>query len=89
MSDSLNATLIVSVFVLTISAKPELEPPEPLEELELPPRLPAEMLPPLLLEEELDEDPVDDEEEPLDPPADTFWPGVRLDSETMVPLTGA
>ena len=29
------------------------------------------------------------EEELLDPPPDTASPGVRLDSEAIVPLTGA
>ena len=83
MSDSLNATVIVSVFVLMISAKPELDE---LEELEEPPRLPA-VTPLPLLPEELDEDPVEEEELP-DPP-DTDWPGVRLDSDAIVPLAGA
>jgi hypothetical protein len=88
MSDSLNATVIVSEFVLTISANPELELLE--EEDPDPPRLPAVAAPPVPLPEpELD----DDEElldEPLeDPPADTESPGVRLDSDAIVPLVGA
>ena len=45
------------------------------------------MTPLPLLPEELDEDPVEEEELP-DPPV-TDWPGVRLDSEAIVPLTGA
>lgn len=71
------------MFVLTISAKPELE----LEELELP-RLPA-VVPPVepLLEDELEEDPLEEEELP-DPP-ETESPGLRLESEAIVPLTGA
>jgi hypothetical protein len=87
MSDSLNATVIVSEFVLTISANPELEP---LDEEPEPPRLPAVEDPlapePLL---ELDDD---DEllEDPLDePPADTVSPGLRLESDAIVPLVGA
>lgn len=84
MSDSLNATVIVRVFVLMISANPELELEE-LDELE-PPRLPA--VTPDPLEEELEEDdPL--EEEPLEPLPDTASPGVRLESEAIVPLTGA
>jgi hypothetical protein len=79
---------MASVLVFTISAKPEPEPdpdPEPLEELE-PPRLPAVVpAPDELLE---DDDPPDEEELP-DPPPDTAAPGVRLDSEATVPLTGA
>ena len=88
MSDSLNATVIVSVSVLTISANPDPEPlleePEPPD----PPRLPAVVLPAPdpppdeELEDELEED-------PPEPPADTVSPAVRLDSEAIVPLTGA
>jgi hypothetical protein len=80
MSDSLNATVIVIVFVSTISANDELEL---LEELELPSD------PAVVLEEE---DELDDEElfEALlvDPP-ETESPGCRLESETIVPLIGA
>jgi hypothetical protein len=79
---------MVSVFVSMISAKPEpLEDPEPLEEFE-PPRLPAVV--PVPDPDEL----LDDEDEELlevelpDPP-DTASPGVRLESEAIVPLTGA
>lgn len=96
MSDSLNATVIVSVFVFTISAKPEPDPlepePDPLEpdpdELEPdPPRLPAVVpVPDPLPEDELDPDPLEDE--PPEP-ADTASPGVRLESEAIVPPTGA
>ncbi len=86
MSDSLNATVIVSVFVLTISAKPELDP-EPLAELDPEPRLPA-VVEPEAPEEPLEDDPLEDEELP-DPPPDTESPGVRLESEAIVPLTGA
>jgi hypothetical protein len=82
MSDSLKATLIVSVLVFTISANPELE----LEEPE-PPRLPEVVPDPLDEEEELLEA-FDDEELP-DPPPDAASPTDRLDSEAIVPLTGA
>jgi hypothetical protein len=82
MSDSLKATLIVSVLVFTISANPELE----LEEPE-PPRLPEVVPDPLDEEEELFEA-FDDEELP-DPPPDTASPTDRLDREAIVPLTGA
>jgi hypothetical protein len=88
MSDSLNATVIVSESVLTISAKPELEPLD--EELEAP-RLPAVAAPPVAPLPEPDPDD-DDEllEEPLeDPPPDTASPGARLDSDAIVPLVGA
>jgi hypothetical protein len=85
MSDSLNATVIVSESVLTISAKPEpLEDDDP-----EPPRLPAVAapLPPL---PELDDEEDDDELDELpDPPADTVSPGVRLESDAIVPLVGA
>jgi hypothetical protein len=86
MSDSLKATVIVREFVLTISANPELELPDD----EDPPRLPAVSLPVVdaPLPDELEED--DDElEEPPDDPADTLSPGVRLDSDAIVPLVGA
>jgi hypothetical protein len=85
MSDSLNATVIVSESVLMISANPELDPLE--EDDPEPPRLPAvaDPLPPL---PELDDD--DDELDELpDPPADTVSPGVRLESDAIVPLVGA
>ena len=84
MSDSLNATVIVSELVLTISANPELE----LLDEEDPPRLPAVVAPLLPLPDELEDD---DEllDEPLDPPADTVSPGERLDSDAIVPLVGA
>jgi hypothetical protein len=86
MSDSLNATVIVSVFVLTISANPELEPLD--EELD-PPRLPAVAAPPVAA---VPDDPDDDDEldEALEePPLDTVSPGVRLESDAIVPLVGA
>jgi hypothetical protein len=85
MSDSLNATVIVSVLVFTISAKPELEPEPELDEPD-PARLP-DVVPVL--------DPVPEEpDDPLDealpePPAETASPAVRLESEAIVPLTGA
>jgi hypothetical protein len=84
MSDSLNATVIVSVFVLMISANP-LEELEPLEEPE-PPRLPA--VEPVPDEPVEADDALEDDEFP-DPPPDTASPGVRLDSDAIVPLTGA
>jgi hypothetical protein len=77
---------MVSVLVLTISAKLELDP-ELLEEPE-PPRLPAVVLEPPPPEELLEDDDPLDEELP-DPPPDTASPGVRLESEATVPLTGA
>jgi hypothetical protein len=92
MSDSLNATVIVSELVLTISANPELEPLEEEDEEEdpEPPRLPAVEAPPAPapLPEELDDE---DElfEEPPELPADTESPGVKLESEAIVPLVGA
>jgi hypothetical protein len=98
-SDSLKATVIVILPVLTISANGELELPEVedvLPEAELPeldaepvpepPRLPA-----VVPEEVLEEEP-DDEELPevleVDP-AETASPAERLASETIVPLVGA
>jgi hypothetical protein len=84
MSDSLNATVMVSEFALTISANPE--------ELELledePPRLPAVVPAPVVpdepveLDDELDEDPVEE-------PPETVSPGDRLESEAITPLVGA
>ena len=84
MSDSLNATVIISVFVLMISAKPELESSRSSGAAQASGGGAAGEP---LLEEELEEDPVEEEELP-DPP-ETDWPGVRLDSEAIVPLTGA
>jgi hypothetical protein len=99
MSDSLKATFIIIVPVLTISAKDEPELPD-VEDVELPeaelpelealapepPRLPA-----VAPVEPLDDEP--DEEVPPDEPdvdpADTESPGERLASETIVPLIGA
>ena len=94
MSDSLNATVMVSVFVLTISANaeadpdPEFEEPDEPDEPEPPPRLPAVV--PVPLPEELleDVDPFDEDELPA-PPPETASPGDRLDSDAIVPLTGA
>jgi hypothetical protein len=97
MSDSLNATVIVIVLVLTISANAELvpldaaaeppdaadEPPDAADEPPEPPRLPELELPvPLVVELE---------PELLVPvlPADTESPGERLASDTIVPLVGA
>jgi hypothetical protein len=76
---------MVSVRVLTISAKPELESEE-LEEL--PPRLPAATaapVPEVELDplEESDEVPVEDELEPISVPTES------LDSEAITPATGA
>ena len=86
MSDSLNATVIVSVLVFTISAKPELELEDPEPEEPDPPRLPAVVEPE---PEELDDDELLEDDELPDPPPDTASPGLRLDSEAIVPLTGA
>ena len=88
MSDSLNATVIVSVPVLTISANGELDP---LLDDELdPPRLPAVAAPParpLPPDEELDDELELDALE-LEP-ADTESPGNRLAIEAIVPVVGA
>jgi len=74
--------------VLTISANPELEPLE--EDDPEPPRLPAVAAPP---DPEPLPEPDDDEELPEElleePPPDTVSPGVRLESEAIVPLVGA
>jgi hypothetical protein len=82
---------MVSVFVLTISAKPEPEPdadpdPEELEEFE-PPRLPAVV--PVADDPFEPDDAFEDDDELPEPPPDTGSPGVRLDSEAIVPSTGA
>jgi hypothetical protein len=95
-SDSLNATVIVIVRVLMISANGELELPDDEEdELEVvEPRLPA-----VAPEEPLVGDP-DEAEVPLEldvpdadafpvVPADTVLPGDTLASDTIVPLFGA
>ena len=95
-SDSLNATVIVSDLVLTISTNGELELPDEDDEPEVvEPRFPAEVP-----EEPVEEEP-DEAEVPLDPlevldpealpvvPADTVSPGERLASEATVPLIGA
>ena len=58
MSDSLNATVIVSVLVLMISAKPELELDEPDDPD--PPRLPA-VVPDPLPDDPLPDDPLEDD----------------------------
>jgi hypothetical protein len=95
MSDSLNATVIVSVLVLMISAKPELEPLD--DEDPEPPRLPAVDDPPEPEPEPEPEPPLpepeDDEEDELeddpDPPLDTVSPGVSVDKDAIVPLVGA
>jgi len=91
MSDSLKATVITIWLVSTISANGELEP-EPEDDDEAPPPkvpavVPAPAAPdPPLLEAAEDELPP----EPLElAPAGTASPGVRLASETMVPLAGA
>lgn len=88
MSDSLKATVIVIVLLLTICANGEVEPVELEEDDELePPRLP-EVDPAPLFVEELDDEVVDVEALEVDP-ADTESPGERFASETIVPLTGA
>jgi hypothetical protein len=82
MSDSLNATVIVSVPELMIVANPELE-----ESDEDEPRLPAVVAaaPPVL--EELDDEESSSELSEL--PPETLWPAAMLSSEATVPLTGA
>jgi hypothetical protein len=92
MSDSLKATVIVILLVLTISANGEVEPVEVEEdeELELP-RLPAVVAVGLLVEEVVD-DPVPEvvDVDALEvEPADTESPGERFASDTIVPLIGA
>jgi hypothetical protein len=83
MSDSLNATVIVSVLALTISANVvELEDDDEDDE---PPRLPALVDAALL---EPDEDELPELEDAVDP-EDTESPGERLSNETIVPLVGA
>jgi hypothetical protein len=84
MSDSLNATVIVSVLVLTISAKSVLVVELPDEELEEP-RLPE--LVALVAPEELEPELVELAEEPLLLEV-TVSPGERLSSETIVPTVG-
>ena len=95
-SDSLKATVIVIVLVLTISANGELALPDDAEddvEVPEPPTLPV-------VPEELPAEDPDEVEVPLDPldvvvaaspvdPADTVSPGERPASDTIVPLTGA
>jgi hypothetical protein len=86
MSDSLNATVIVSWWALTISVKFVLDEEE-LDEEDEPPRLPE-----LVPDEDEPEEPDDDvpvEEVDDDDPDDTASPGERLSSETIVPLVGA
>ena len=85
-SDSLNATVIFSWWVLTISVKLELDEEE-FDDEDDPPRLPE-----LLPDEDEPEEPVDDvplDEVDDDDPEDTASPGERLSRETMVPLVGA
>jgi hypothetical protein len=79
---------MVSVFVLMISAKPEPDPEE-LEEFDdpEPPRLPAVV--PVPDEPFEEEDELDDDDEFPEPPPDTASPGVRLETDAIVPLTGA
>jgi hypothetical protein len=88
MSDSLNGTVIVSVFVLTISAKLELEDElsDPVDSD--PPRLPAVVAPLVELVELLEsEDELVDE--PEDDPALTDSPAEVSASDAIDPLTGA
>jgi hypothetical protein len=88
MSDSLNGTVIVSAFVLTISAKLELEDElsDPVESD--PPRLPAVVAPLVELVELLEsEDELVDE--PEDDPALTDSPAEVSASDAIDPLTDA
>jgi hypothetical protein len=85
MSDSLNATVIVSEFGSTIWANAELEPLD--EEDPSPPAValpPAEPDPPE--DDELEEELLELLEVEL---ADTGSPGCALESETIVPADGA
>jgi hypothetical protein len=68
---------MVIVLLSMISAKPEAELDEP-EEPEV------DELDALAAAELEDDEPPDDE-----PPDETVWPIVSLDSEAIVPLTGA
>src|SRR5689334_14259773 len=86
ISDSLNATVIVIVRELTISANCVLEEFDELEELELP-RLPAVVLE-FELEEELADELVLELLEELNP-AVTESPGWRVVSDAILPLIGA
>ena len=88
MSDSPNATVIVILLVLTISANDELDALDVLDELDEPepPRLPA-LVPVLPAEAELDDEPLDELAD-VDPP-ETESPASRLESDTIVPLIGA
>jgi hypothetical protein len=93
MSASLSATVIVMCVVSTISARPELLE---LEELLALPRLPAELddAPEPLPDPDPEPDELDDDVDPdpaeLDPdPPDTGSPGLRSDSDTIVPDAGA
>jgi hypothetical protein len=86
MSDSEKETLMVSVLVLTISAKPELELVPVLVEVE-PPRLPAVTAdPPVLAVEAVEESLVLESLELLDP---SSVPIESLDSEAITPAVGA
>lgn len=92
MSDSLNATVIAILLVLTISANDELEELEELEPPELeadeePAPAPAEDPPP-----PLEDDPVDAELDGVAlvvEPAETESPARSDESDTIVPLIGA
>jgi hypothetical protein len=91
-SDSLRATVIAIVLVLTISANGELELPEVDEEDEPELPRPPAVVPPVPPVEELDDDPVVDVEDAAAlevDPAVTELPGTRLESDTIVPLIGA
>ena len=86
-SDSLNATVIVNLCVLTISAKFALALLDDDDDDPVVPRLPAVVAPDPLAVAPLPEEPLLVELE-LDP-EDTESPGDKLSSDTIVPLTGA
>jgi hypothetical protein len=99
MSDSLNATVIVIVWELTISANGVLVAPDDVEDEvpEAPVELELPKPPALVAVDGVLDEPVDDDPEPVAleaavlevDPAVTASPLVRPASETIVPLVGA
>jgi hypothetical protein len=88
MSDSLSETVIVIVLLSMISANPE--PEAVLDEPEEPEPDELAALPVAALElEPEDDEPPEDEPPEDEPPDEMVWPIVSLDSEAIVPLTGA
>jgi hypothetical protein len=86
MSDSLNATVMVIVCALTISAKP-LD--DELLAVLVPPRLPALLLPALEEPEDPEDAEVPEPLELLDPLDETSSPGEMSWTEITVPVAGA